>query len=121
MNTIELIKKKRENGELSSEEIKFLINNYTKGKIPDYQFSAFLMATYFNGMSIEETASLTEAMLCSGTIINLDSIPACATPTNVRSREPPVEKICMYRTGRMICSSCSGLSPQESRSIIQNK
>ncbi len=74
MNTVELIKKKRENNELSSNEIQFLITNYTKGKIPDYQFSAFLMATYFNGMTINETAALTEAMLYSGTVINLDSI-----------------------------------------------
>lgn len=75
MNTIELIKKKKENKVLSKEEIIYLINNYTKGKIPDYQFSAFLMATYFNGMSVEETAALTEAMLYSGIVINLDAIP----------------------------------------------
>lgn len=74
MNTIELIKKKKENQKLSTDEIKFLINNYTKGKIPDYQFSAFLMATYFNGMSVDETAALTEAMLFSGTVINLEAI-----------------------------------------------
>lgn len=74
MNAIELIKKKRENKKLSTDEIKFLINNYTKGKIPDYQFSAFLMATFFNGMSVKETAALTEAMLYSGAVINLDSI-----------------------------------------------
>lgn len=74
MNTIELIKKKREKNALSKEEIIFLINNYTKGKIPDYQFSAFLMATYLNGMTVEETAALTEAMLYSGIVINLDSI-----------------------------------------------
>ena len=74
MNAIELIKKKRESQKLSTDEIKFLINNYTKGKIPDYQFSAFLMATFFNGMSVDETAALTEAMLYSGTVINLDAI-----------------------------------------------
>jgi pyrimidine-nucleoside phosphorylase len=75
MNTVELIRKKRNNGNLTKEEILFLINNYTKNKIPDYQFSAFLMAVYFNGMSKEETASLTEAMLYSGKILNLNSIP----------------------------------------------
>ncbi len=74
LNTIEIIKKKREKEKLSVDEIKFLINNYAKGKIPDYQFSAFLMATYLNGMSVVETATLTEAMLHSGTIIELDSI-----------------------------------------------
>ncbi len=75
MNTTELIRKKRNKGNLTKEEILFLINNYTKGKIPDYQFSAFLMAVYFNGMSKEETASLTEAMLYSGKVLNLNSIP----------------------------------------------
>jgi len=74
MNAIELIKKKREKNALSKDEIIFLINNYTNGKIPDYQFSAFLMATYLNGMNVDETAALTEAMLYSGIVINLDSI-----------------------------------------------
>lgn len=74
MNAIELIKKKREKNALSKDEIFFLINNYTNGKIPDYQFSAFLMATYLNGMNVDETAALTEAMLYSGIVINLDSI-----------------------------------------------
>ena len=75
MNTVELIRKKRNKENLSKEEILFLINNYTKSKVPDYQFSAFLMAVYFNGMSKEETASLTEAMLYSGKVLNLNSIP----------------------------------------------
>lgn len=74
MNAIELIKKKREKNALSKDEIIFLINNYTNGKIPDYQFSAFLMATFLNGMNVDETAALTEAMLYSGIVINLDSI-----------------------------------------------
>lgn len=74
MNTTELIRKKRNKANLTKEEILYLINNYTKGKIPDYQFSAFLMAVYFNGMNKEETASLTEAMLYSGKVLNLNSI-----------------------------------------------
>ena len=74
MNTIELIKKKREKQKLSVDEINFLVGNYSKGKIPDYQFSSLLMAIYLNGMTVNETAALTESMLYSGTIINLDSI-----------------------------------------------
>ncbi len=74
MNTTELIRKKRNKENLTKEEILFLINNYTKNKIPDYQFSAFLMAVYFNGMNKEETSALTEAMLHSGKVLNLDSI-----------------------------------------------
>lgn len=75
MNTTELIRKKRNKENLTKEEILYLISNYTKGKIPDYQFSAFLMAVYFNGMSKDETSALTEAMLYSGKVLNLNSIP----------------------------------------------
>ncbi len=72
MNTIELIRKKRDKDFLSKDEIKFLISSYTKNKIPDYQFSSFLMAVFLNGMNSEETSSLTEAMLYSGKVLNLD-------------------------------------------------
>jgi len=74
MNTTELIRKKRDGKSLTSEEINYLISSYTKKKIPDYQFSAFLMAAYLNGMNKKETAALTKAMLYSGKVINLDSI-----------------------------------------------
>jgi len=74
MNTIELIRKKRNGESLSKEEILFLITSYTKNRIPDYQFAAFLMASYLRGMNTEETAALTEAMLYSGKVINLSSI-----------------------------------------------
>lgn len=74
MNIIELIRKKRNNLSLSREEIQFLINAYTKDKIPDYQFSAFLMAVYFIGMNTDETSALTEAMLNSGKVLNLNNI-----------------------------------------------
>lgn len=74
MNTAELIRKKRNNEHLTKEEILFLVNGFTKNKIPDYQFSAFLMSVYFNGMSKEETSALTEAMLYSGKVLDLSSI-----------------------------------------------
>jgi len=74
MNTIELITKKRNKGTLSKEEILYLVNSYTKGKVPDYQFAAFLMAAYLNGMTKEETADLTSAMLYSGKVIDLSKI-----------------------------------------------
>ena len=74
MNPVELIRKKRNGEILTRDEINFLINGYTKNKIPDYQFSALLMAIFLKGMSKEETAALTEAMLYSGKVINLDSI-----------------------------------------------
>ncbi len=74
MTIVELIRKKRNGLTLTREEINFLINGYTKNKIPDYQFSALLMAIFLKGMTKEETAALTEAMLYSGKVINLDSI-----------------------------------------------
>lgn len=77
MRMYDLILKKREGGELSNEEIAFLIKEYTEGKIPDYQMSAFLMAVYFNGMTKEETLQLTLAMLNSGDVLDLSMISGC--------------------------------------------
>lgn len=74
MNTQLLIRKKRDGGELSKDEIIYLITSYTKNKIPDYQFSAFLMAVFLKGMTKTETAYLTDAMLNSGIVINLNHI-----------------------------------------------
>lgn len=74
MNTIEIIRKKRDNKSLSNEEIEFLISSYTKGIIADYQFSAFLMAAFLNGLNKNETAALTKAMLYSGKVVDLSSI-----------------------------------------------
>lgn len=74
MNTIELIRKKRDGKQLSKEEIEYLVLNFTKGKIPDYQFSAFLMAAFLNGLNKKETNYLTLSMLNSGKIVDLSSI-----------------------------------------------
>ncbi|MBU0558991.1 MAG: thymidine phosphorylase [Bacteroidetes bacterium] len=74
MNTVELIRKKRDKKKYSEEELGFLIKNYTAGKIPDYQISSFLMAAYLNGMDKDETAYLTKAMLYSGIVIDLSNI-----------------------------------------------
>ena len=74
MNTVDLITKKRNGGTLSPEEIKFLVDGYTAGEIPDYQMSAFLMAVYFRGMNVEETVELTNAMRLSGDVVDLSAI-----------------------------------------------
>jgi thymidine phosphorylase len=74
MNTVELIRKKRNGSPLSKSEIQFLINSYLKKKIPDYQFSAFLMAVYFRGMNETEQSALTDAMINSGKIVDLKNI-----------------------------------------------
>jgi pyrimidine-nucleoside phosphorylase len=75
MQILEIIEKKRDKIELSREEIEFFVKEYTHDHVKDYQASAFLMATFINGMTTEETASLTNAMLHSGVIINFDHIP----------------------------------------------
>ncbi len=70
-NTVSLIRKKREGEALTQEEIQYLIQAYTDDKIPDYQMSAFLMASYLNGLQTEEAAALTKAMLHSGIVVDL--------------------------------------------------
>lgn len=74
MNVYELIKKKRDGLELSGEEIKFLINGFVKGRIPDYQMAAFLMAVYYRSMNTRECCDLTRAMAESGEIVDLSEI-----------------------------------------------
>jgi pyrimidine-nucleoside phosphorylase/thymidine phosphorylase len=75
MRTVDLIHRKRDGEELAPEEIQYLIDGYTRGDIPDYQLSAFLMATYFSGMSDREVSVMTESMVNSGSIVDLSSIP----------------------------------------------
>jgi pyrimidine-nucleoside phosphorylase len=75
MHIIDIIAKKRDGMALTKDEINFLIENYTQGRIPDYQMSAFLMATYFQKMNDEEATYLALAMRDSGDSIDLSSIP----------------------------------------------
>lgn len=75
MRMVDLIAKKRDGHELSTEEIQFIIQGYTNGDIPDYQMSAWAMAVYFQGMSSKETADLTMAMAASGDQLDLSAIP----------------------------------------------
>lgn len=74
MRMYDLIKKKRDGEALSEEEIKFFIDGYVKGDIPDYQASAFLMAVYFKGMNMEETRALTFAVRDSGATLDFSNI-----------------------------------------------
>lgn len=74
MNVGEIIKQKRDQKELSKEQIDFFISEYTKGNIPDYQASSLLMAIYLNGMSQNEIFNLTMAMAQSGEMVDLSSI-----------------------------------------------
>ena len=74
MEILDIINKKENKEVLSYDEIKFAVDNYVKGIIPDYQMSSFLMAILLNGMTFEETFNLTKIMIDSGDIIDLSKI-----------------------------------------------
>lgn len=72
MNIIDVINKTKRSVPLTQEEISYLVTDYTNGKIPDYQMSAWLMAVCLNGLTDEETFALTMAMRDSGKVLHLD-------------------------------------------------
>lgn len=75
MNMYDIIYSKREGNALTKEEIEYFVTGYTEGSIPDYQASALLMAIFFQKMDKEETFWLTDAMMRSGEVVDLSSIP----------------------------------------------
>jgi pyrimidine-nucleoside phosphorylase len=75
MTPVDLIVAKRDGKALAAEAVKHLIDTYTRGEVPDYQMSAFLMAAFLQGMNDEETAALTDAMLYSGSVLDLSASP----------------------------------------------
>ncbi len=74
MRAVDLIMKKRDGAHLTEEEIRFLVDGYVKGDIPDYQIASFLMAVFFRGMSFEEASNLTKVMIESGDVYDLSEI-----------------------------------------------
>lgn len=74
MNSAEIIRKKRDGGILTKQEMEILIDGYVAGVVPEYQMSAFLMAVYFKGMSFDETVTFTEIMLQSGVTVDLSDV-----------------------------------------------
>ena len=75
MRMYDIIHKKREGGELTGEELRFFVQGFTRGEIPDYQASALLMAIFFRGMTRRETGDLTLEMARSGDTVDLSSLP----------------------------------------------
>jgi pyrimidine-nucleoside phosphorylase len=75
MRAVDLIRKKRDSGEHTRQEIDFLVEGYTRGDIPDYQMAAWLMAVWIRGLGPAETAALTEAMLQSGEVVDHSYLP----------------------------------------------
>ena len=75
MRAVDLIRKKRDSGEHTRQEIEFLISGYTRGEIPDYQIAAWLMSAWIRGLSRAETTALTQAMLHSGEVLDLSGLP----------------------------------------------
>lgn len=71
MRMVDLIEKKRDGGILTDDEIRFIIQGFTDGSIPDYQMSAFAMTVFYKGMTDHETAVLTDAMMRSGDTVDL--------------------------------------------------
>ena len=76
MRVVDLIRKKRDGGELAREEIEFIIAGFTRDAFPDYQMAAWLMAVWLRGMTRAERTALTEAMLHSGQILDFSDLPA---------------------------------------------
>lgn len=74
-NTVSLIRRKRDGGHLTKDEIHYLIDAYTRDELPDYQMSAFLMAVFLKGMNDEEAAAIAYAMLHSGKVMDLSEVP----------------------------------------------
>ena len=70
MNAYEIILNKREGRELTSEQLSYMVLGFLDGRVEDYQMSAFLMATFFSGMTDEETEALTRIMLESGDVLD---------------------------------------------------
>lgn len=74
LNVVDLIVKKRDGHALQPDQIRALVDAYTRGDVPDYQMSAFLMAALLRGLDSVETFALTESMLCSGEVVDLSNV-----------------------------------------------
>ena len=88
MRMVDLIEKKRDGGILTDDEIRFIIQGFTDGSIPDYQMSAFAMTVFYKGMTDHETAVLTDAMMRSGDTVTPPLVPTARSAFPPRCPEP---------------------------------
>ncbi len=113
MRAIDIIERKRDGVELSAEEIRWFVDGYVAGRIPECQVAAWLMAVYLRGMSTEETVALTEAMWKSGDTIDLSSLPGVKVDKHstggVGDTVTPILVPLMASAG-LICAKMSGRS-----------
>ena len=94
MRMVDIIRKKREGNPLNDEEIKFFVEGYTDGRIPDYQASALLMAICLNGMDDRETATLTMEMAAPSWIAPSFSVLGTGSPvTSILVSAPEMSKL----------------------------
>lgn len=75
MRAVDLILKKKNGGVMSKPEIEWLVDGFVKGKVPDYQMAAWMMAVCFQGMNPQETGALTDVMIRSGGMVDLSALP----------------------------------------------
>ena len=75
LRAVDLIQRKRDGGTLTAEEIRFFIDGYAGGTVPDYQAAALAMAVFFKGMSSAETVALCDAMMRTGEVLDLSDLP----------------------------------------------
>src|SRR3954447_16877665 len=96
-----LIEKKREGGELSADEINFLVTGFTAGEIPEYQMSAWAMAVFFRGMTADETQHLTHAMMESGSVFEYP--PGCPPMIDKHSTGGVGDKVSLVLAPLLAC------------------
>jgi pyrimidine-nucleoside phosphorylase len=102
---VELIARKRDGGRLTEDRIARVIRDYMSGELADYQMSALLMAIFFRGMDDAETVALTRAMLHSGDVLDLSSVPGAKVDKH--STGGVGDKVSISLTGSLALTSCS--------------
>ena len=108
MRAVDIIQKKRDGLELSSQEIEWLIEGYVAGTVPDYQMSAFAMAVYFKGMTTREISDLTMAMVGTGQQFDLSAISGIKVDKHSTGGVGDKVTLILYHRQARVCQGLSG-------------